>query len=66
MTSLQNDQEILVSITENGELLWGEMMSLPENEMIQALESAGLDTDVSEMMTYDEYVQSGRDISMLK
>ena len=49
------DEQIYVSITANAEAKWGEVMFLPQSEMEAALESAGMDADMSEMITDYEY-----------
>ena len=57
------DEQIYVSITASGEAKWGDVMLLPQSEMEAALESAGMDTDMSEMITDYEYQHMVREES---
>lgn len=46
--------DILVSISENGEAMWGEVCALSREEMTEAMEVCGYDFD--EMISGDRYL----------
>lgn len=50
-----NPEAIVVSIDQNGEARWGEAMAMTESDMESALESAGMNSDISDMMTAEDF-----------